>query len=213
MTSPSVPAPYVPWFSRRAGLALAGVLAMFASITVARVLLGDDASVGITLFYVVPISLAGLVWGRLAGMIASGVALVLLALWVLLADVELTLLGWSTRVVPILLAGLLLGDASDRLRRAERAHVEHAERELLHRQAVEINDSLLQGVAAAKWALEAERYDVALERLSDTIRSGQKLVAGLIRDSAMGPLDGPADRGQVPVQTDPAPLSPGRPPA
>lgn len=192
MTSPYTPAPYVPWFSRRTGLAFAGVLAMFVAITVVRASLGDDASVGITLFYVVPISLAGLVWGRLAGMIASGVALVLLALWVLLADVDLGLLGWSTRVVPMLLVGLLLGDASDRLRLAEQARVEHAERELLHRQAVEINDSLLQGMAAAKWALEAERYDVAIERLSETIRSGQKLVAGLIRDSAMGPLDGHA---------------------
>lgn len=185
---------YEPWFSRRARLALAGVLAMFASITVVRFALGNDASVAITLLYVVPISLlAALAWGRVAGMIASAAALALLALWVLVADVDLTVLGWSARVVPILLVGLLLGDASDRLRRAERAHVEQAERELLHRQAVEINDSLLQGMAAAKWALEAERHDVAHERLTDAIASGQKLVAGLIRDSAMGPLDGVSD--------------------
>jgi hypothetical protein len=184
---------YEPWFSRRARLALAGVLAMFASITVVRFALGNDASVAITLLYVVPISLAALAWGRVAGMIASAAALALLALWVQVADVDLTVLGWSARVVPILLVGLLLGDASDRLRRAERAHVEQAERELLHRQAVEINDSLLQGMAAAKWALEAERHDVAHERLTDAIASGQKLVAGLIRDSAMGPLDGVSD--------------------
>jgi K+-sensing histidine kinase KdpD len=193
MTSTSPQAAYVPWFSRRSGLALAGVVAMFVSITVARVSQGNDPTVGITLFYVVPISLAALVWGRLAGVTASVVALVLIALWVLVADVDLSVLGWSARVVPILHVGLLLGDASDRLRRAERDRLEQAERELLHRQAVEINDSLLQGMAAAKWALEAERYDVALEHLSDTIASGQKLVAGLIRDSAMGPLDGLAD--------------------
>jgi signal transduction histidine kinase len=193
MTSTSARASYVPWFSRRPGLALAGVVAIFVSISVARFALGNDASVGITLLYVVPISLAAVVWGRRAGMIASAAALVLLTLWVLVADVDLTVLGWSARVVPILLVGLLLGDASDRLRRAERAHVEQAERELLHRQAVEINDSLLQGMAAAKWALEAERHDVAHERLTDAIASGQKLVAGLIRDSAMGPLDGVSD--------------------
>ncbi|KQV77902.1 hypothetical protein ASC64_03545 [Nocardioides sp. Root122] len=190
MTPISTPTAYVPWFSRRARLALAGVLAMFVSITVARFALGNDASVAITLLYVVPISLAALAWGRVAGMIASAAALVLLALWVLAADVDLTVLGWSARVVPLVLVGLLLGDASDRLRRAERAHVEQTERELLHRQAVEINDSLLQGMAAAKWALEAERHDVAHQRLSDAIASGQKLVAGLIRESAMGPLDG-----------------------
>lgn len=194
MTSTSARASYVPWFSRRPGLALAGVVAIFVSISVARFALGNDASVGITLLYVVPISLAALVWGRRAGMIASAAALVLLTLWVLVADVDLSVLGWAARVVPIVLVGLLLGDASDRLRRAEQAHLEQAERELLHRQAVEINDSLLQGMAAAKWALEAERHEVALERLSDAIASGQKLVAGLIRDSAMGPLDGLGDR-------------------
>jgi signal transduction histidine kinase len=194
MTSTSARASYVPWFSRRPGLALAGVVAIFVSISVARFALGNDASVGITLLYVVPISLAALVWGRRAGMIASAAALVLLTLWVLVADVDLSVLGWTARVVPIVLVGLLLGDASDRLRRAEQAHLEQAARELLHRQAVEINDSLLQGMAAAKWALEAKRHDVALERLSDAIASGQKLVAGLIRDSAMGPLDGSGDR-------------------
>lgn len=188
MTPTSTPAAYVPWFGRRTGLALAGVLAMFVSITVLRFSLGNDASAAITALYVVPISLAALAWGRVAGVIASGAALVLVAVWVVAADVDLTVLGWSSRAVPMLLVGLLLGDASDRLRRAEQARVEQAERELLHRQAVEVNDSLLQGMASAKWALEAERHDVAHERLSEAIASGQTLVARLIRDSEMGPL-------------------------
>ena len=190
MTSTS-PHAYVPWFSRRPGLALAGVVAMFAGITAARFALGDDATVGITLLYMVPISLAALVWGRVPGLVASGVALVLLVMWVLVSGVDLTPLGWAARVVPILLVGLLLGDASERLQRAEQARLEQVERELLHRQAVEINDSLLQGMAAAKWALEAGRADVGLERLSDAIVSGQQLVSGLIRDSEMGPLHAP----------------------
>ena len=180
---------YVPWFSRRPGLALTGVVAMFVAITAIRLALGDDATVGITLLYVVPISLVALAWGRLPGAVASGAGLALLVLWVLVAGVELTPLGWAARMVPIVLVGLVLGDASDRLRRAEHARVEQAEREQLHRQAVEINDSLLQGMAAAKWALEAGRTDVGLERLGDAMESGQKLVSQLIRDSAMGPLD------------------------
>lgn len=188
MTSTSSHA-YVPWFSRRPGLALTGVLAMFVAVTVLRLALGDDATVAITLLYVVPISLVALAWGRLPGAVASGVALALLTLWVLIAGVDLTPLGWAARAVPLLLVGLVLGDASDRLRRAEQARVEQAERELLHRQAVEINDSLLQSMAAAKWALEAGRSDVGLERLSDAIASGQELVSQLIRDSRMGPLD------------------------
>lgn len=191
MSASNTPAPYSPWFTRRPGLALVGVVALYAAVTGARVALGDDASLGITLLYVVPISLVALAWGRLAGAIAAGAALVLLVLWVLVLDVDLTLLGWVARVVPILLVGVLLGDTSDRLRRAERARSMHAQRELLHRQAVEINDSLLQGMAAAKWALEAGQNERGLDNLTDTINSGHRLVSQLIRDSAMGPLHSP----------------------
>lgn len=164
---------------------------MFVAVTGVRVWLGDDASLAITLLYVVPISLVALAWGRLAGLIAAGTAIVLFILWVLVLNVDLNALGWTARVVPILLVALLLGDASDRLRRAERARLRQAKRELLHRQAVEINDSLLQGMAAAKWALEAGQHERGLENLSATISSGHRMVSELIRDSEMGPLHMP----------------------
>lgn len=190
---PSPAQPYVPWFARRPALAVGGVVAMFAMVTLLRIALGDDATVGITLLYVVPISLAALAWGRTAGMVASAVAIVVLVLWVVFAGVDLTPLGWVARLVPLMLAGALLGDTSERLLRAERARVEQAERELLHRQAVEINDSLLQGVSAAKWALEAGNTELALRGLTSTISNGQKLVSELIRESEMGPLHAPQD--------------------
>jgi hypothetical protein len=188
---------YVPWFLRHQGLATAGVVVMFAMIATLRVALGSEASVGITLLYVVPISLAALTWGRLAGVVASAAALLALVLWVWLDDVALTAVGWAARVVPLVVAGLLLGDTSDRLRRAEAAHVAQLERELLHRQAVEINDSLLQGVSAAKWALEVGNHELALKSLSETMSNGQRLVSDLIRESEMGPLS------QKPAEPDP----------
>ena len=189
MSEPPAPTPYQPWFSRRPGLALVGVAMMFVLITVLRVWLGADASVGVTLLYVVPTSLSAMAWGRVAGIIAAGLSITLLALWVLVAGVDLNPLGWATRVVPILLAGFLLGDASDRLRRAESARRHQLERELLHRQAVEVNDSLLQGMAAAKWALESGNHELGLSTLNDTIETGQTLVSRLIRDSRMGPTE------------------------
>lgn len=188
MVSRSAGPVYEPWFSRRPGLALLGIAVLFTTVMILRVVLGDDASVGVTLFYVVPISLAALTWGRRAGLIAVGVALTLLVLWVLVDDVHLTLLGWATRIVPMVLAGLLLGDTSDRLRRAERAHQQQMERELLHRQAVEVNDSLIQGMAAAKWAIEAGNHDLGLRTLEETIEAGQRMVSQLIRESGMGPV-------------------------
>ena len=161
---------------------------MFVLITVLRFALGEDAVVGVTLFYVVPISLAALVWGRVLGAVTVCVALVLLVLWVLVADVELTALGWAARIVPMVFAGLLLGDVADRLRKAEQAHLEQREREIFHRQAVEVNDSLLQGMSAAKWALEAGNHELGIKALDDSIRAGQTLVSELIREADMGPV-------------------------
>ncbi|MCD6640977.1 MAG: hypothetical protein LT071_13820 [Nocardioides sp.] len=190
-SSPEPPATYVPWFTRRPEVALAGMAGMFVLVTGLRIMLGNDAAVGITMLYVVPISLAALAYGRAAGVVAAVVALAALLTWVELADVRLTTLGWVARIVPLLLAGFLLGDTSDRLRRADAARVAQVQRELLHRQAVEINDSLLQGMAVTKWALEAGNHDLALKNLTETIGTGQKLVSGLIKESAMGPLDPP----------------------
>lgn len=190
MTTPtSVQAPYQPWFNRHPALALAGIAALFVLVTVLRLALGSDAMVGVTLFYVVPVSLAALAWGRAGGALAAGVAVALVALWVLVSDADLSLLGWSARLVPIVLTALLLGDASDRLRRAEEIHLRQLERELLHRQAVEVNDSLLQGMSAAKWALEAGNDELGVRALDDTIRAGQALVSELIREAEMGPVD------------------------
>lgn len=190
MTSPTAArAPYQPWFNRHPVLAVSGIAVLFVLVTILRLGLGSDAMVGVALFYVVPVSLAALAWGRRGGLVAVCVALALLALWMLVDDVDLGLLGWSARIVPILLSGLLLGDASDRLRRAEALHLRQLEKELLHRQAVEVNDSLLQGMSAAKWAVEAGNYELGLKALDDTLHAGQALVSELIRDSGMGPLD------------------------
>jgi hypothetical protein len=85
--------------------------------------------------------------------------------------------------VPLLLIGFLLGDASERLNRAEDERLRQEARELRHRQAVEINDSLVQGMAAAKWSLEAGRVDNGLAALEETLDQGQRLVSQLIRDA------------------------------
>lgn len=67
---------------------------------------------------------------------------------------------------------------------AERRELEAAA--LLHREAIEVNDSLVQGMAAAKWSLEAGSVDAGLRVLDDTIARGHDLVSGLIRRADMG---------------------------
>jgi surface antigen len=121
----------------------------------------------------------------LAGLLAVG----LVAAWVVLDDVELSALGWASRVLPLLLLGGLLGDASDRLAAADarrRALEAAAQR---HRDATEVNDTLVQGMAAAKWAFEAGRTESGLRTLTETLEVGHQLVSKLLREADMG-LDG-----------------------
>lgn len=185
-TRPIPGEPYEPWFDRSPGATLLGATALFVVITTLRVTLGDDATVGVTMLYVLPVSLVALAWGRWAGLVSGIVAITLLGLWVLVAEVDLSPLGWASRAVPLLLTGYLLGDASDRLRRAEEERVLRDAQDMLRRQAVEINDTLVQGMAAAKWILEAGRLEEGVKTLDDTLLTGQELVSELIREAGMG---------------------------
>lgn len=83
-------------------------------------------------------------------------------------------------------AGPLLGNASDRLRLAdaERRRLEAAA--LLQREAIEINDSLVQGMVAAKWSLEAANLEAGLRILDETIGQAQGLVSSLVRQAGHG---------------------------
>jgi hypothetical protein len=80
----------------------------------------------------------------------------------------------------------VVGDASDRLRRAEEQRQRFEAAALLHREAIEINDSLVQGMAAAKWSLESGQTDLGIQTLETTLNRAQDLVSGLIRRADMG---------------------------
>lgn len=178
-----------PWFRRRPLMAVALSGLLFAGIFVLRLSFGTDTSEGITMLYALPVTLLALALGVRGGVAAGLTAVALVAVWVVVDAVDLSVLGWASRTLPHLLVGLLLGDASDRLQRSERLRQAHEIAELRHRQAVEINDTLVQGMAAAKWAMEAGRHDRALEALDETLETGQRLVSDLMRDADMG-MDG-----------------------
>lgn len=88
-------------------------------------------------------------------------------------------------IVAALLAALLVAVVA-RIRRveSERQGSESAAR--LHRQTVEVNDSLVQGMVASRWALESGHLEEGLRILDDTITRGLDLVSTLLRRSDMG---------------------------
>jgi signal transduction histidine kinase len=165
---------------------VAGLL--FATVFVLRLAYGSPVDV-VNLLYTLPVALLALAFGRLAGILAGLLAVALVVAWIVLNDVDLSALGWTSRVLPLLLLGGLLGDASDRLAVAaerERQLEAAAQRQ---RDAAEVNDTLVQGMAAAKWALEAGRHEAGLKTLDETLTLGHELVSKLLRETDMG-LDG-----------------------
>ena len=96
---------------------------------------------------------------------------------------DLTALGWVSRAVPLLLLGGLLGNAVDRLRVSEtrRHHLEEVA--VRQRQAAEINDTIVQGLAAAKWSLEAGQLTRGLEVVDETLGIAHRLVNELLGDA------------------------------
>lgn len=175
-----------PWFRSRPRATVAVACALFAAVFVLRLTVGDarDAE---SMLYVLPIALLAVAFGFRAGVAAGLAAVLLVAAWVWIEDVDLSLLGWISRAVPMVLLGGLLGHAADRLRRAEedRRAVEVAAGR--HRDAIEINDTIVQGMSAAKWSLEAGNLEGGLDTLTETLRLGHELVSNLLREAEMGP--------------------------
>ncbi len=186
-----VPAPIrEPWFARRPRVALAAAVALYLGVFILRQAV-DDPSEVITALYVLPIALVAVTYGMRGGTIGSAVGVLLIVVWVVTNGLHFNVFEWVTRIVPLLAMGLLLGRAWDLLRVAADQRREHEMATLRHRQAVEINDSLIQGMAAARWAIEAGHVESGLATLDQTIQLGQQLVSGLIRDARMGPTHTP----------------------
>lgn len=175
-----------PWFLRRPRITVAVAAAMYAVVFAARLSVGGPAD-DLCLLYTLPIALLAVAFGRRVGVLAGLAGVGLVVTWVVIDQVHLTAVGWVSRVAPMLLLGYLLGDAMDRLHRAEaeRRRLEEAARR--QRDAIEINDTIVQGLTAAKWALESGHLGAGLTIVVDTLDLGHRLVSDLIRDAEMTP--------------------------
>ena len=183
---PSTPTARDPWFRRHPGLALTVVGALYAAVLSLRLLHGTPVD-AYSMLYALPVALVAATAGLRAGTVAGLVAVGLTVLWVVLQDISLTPTGWASRVLLLLLLlGALLGHATDRQRQAEIEHRRLEAAALLHREAIEINDSLVQGMAATKWSLNTGQVETGKQILDQTIVQAHELVSGLIRRAGMG---------------------------
>jgi hypothetical protein len=182
-----------PWFGRHPEVALLVIGALYVCVFLLRLLAGSavDAS---SMLYVLPVALAATAFGRTAGVAAGLMAVGLIGAWALLKDVSMGPGAWGSRIIPMLLLGYLLGSAMDRLRRAERDRRELELAAVLHREAIEINDSLIQRMTAAKWAIEAGQVEATERMLSEAMDEAQRLVSDLISRAGMGERAEPLGR-------------------
>jgi hypothetical protein len=173
-----------PWFVRRPKVTVGVAITMYVVIIATRITLGSPAD-DIYLLFTLPIALIAVAFGMRAGVFAGLAGVALIIPWVQISDIELSAIGWASRLSPMLLLGYLLGDAIDRLRRTEneRRRLEASARR--QRDAIEINDTIVQGLSASKWALESGDLDQGLTIVSDTLTLGHRLVSELIRDADM----------------------------
>lgn len=198
-----------PWFRRRPRVSIAVAVVLFAAILALRLTTGG-ATDATTMFFVLPISLLAVTFGLAGGLAGGLVSVGLVLAWVIADDVPLSPIGWATRALPMLLLGALLGHAADLLRRSEAQRAQLDEAAHWHRQAVEINDSIVQGLAAAKWSLEAGRLDRGLTVVTDTLEQAEAMVSQLLRDAEMGPGGAHAPGGHEPASQTPGMRAPGR---
>lgn len=176
----------VPWFGLHRSWAAAVAGLLFVGVFVLRLVVDRPEDV-VSLFYVLPIALMAMTWGLRGGVIGAGTGVVLIVLWSAIDDVDISLLGWTTRVLTLVLLGTLLGLAADGL---EAAHITERElfaTQLREREAAEINDSVIQGLVAAKWLIESGEADRGVVYLAESIERTQSLVGDLLRDRPLTP--------------------------
>lgn len=174
-----------PWFRRHPQLAGLVTAALFAAVTAARLLTTNEAD-ATGLLYALPVALAAMAYGRIVGTTAALCAAGLLWAWVAgHPEAALTPLGWASRIVPLVLLGVLVGAAADAVDDAMAARLELAVAEVRRRDAAEVNDEILQRLAVAKWRLEAGSGDDAAVLLDEAMTQAQNLVSSLLEDVAL----------------------------
>jgi len=184
--------PVGPWFRRRPRRAAAVAALIYAGVAAYSWPFARDRAV-VAVALALPVALLAVTFGRRGGLLGGAVAMSLYGVWSLVATSDGGgSAGWA-RVAGLLLLGYLLGEAVDDLeaseRRARQAEETSRRAEQIarrHQEAIEINDKLVQGVAAAKWAIEAGNVDWAVQALEETVAEGQRLVSGLLRDARPG---------------------------
>lgn len=163
------------WSASHRVAPLAVAVAFFAGLEGLLFAVNDPRQAGALLF-VVPIAILALRYGLRGGLGGAIAATVLVALWVLVGDVDLTLLGWVSRLVSYFLLGGLVGRFEDLARDAERQRMQ-----VLH--AREVQDDIVQALVMARYQLDSAAGPAAAqEALDGALAAAKEIVTRALGD-------------------------------
>lgn len=176
------------WQGIGSWLAIVLSVVLFAAIALVRIYF-DSTGDAVAILYAVPVALLAISFGARGGLAGAVVGYSLFAALTLHSGSDnVAPLGWCARGIGLFLLGGLLGHAVDHSRNLnswalaeQRRRLELEERNLRERAAVEISDSLIQGMSAAKWLAERDEAEKAIDVLTSTIQRGSSLVTDLLK--------------------------------
>lgn len=187
-----------PWYRSHPREAVLLATALFALVTLGRIF-ADQSGEAVDILYSLPVALLAVAFGLRGGLVGAIVGIVLFAVVEIMdgvGDIDAT--GWISRGAGLLLLGILLGRATDQIEEAQQRELDaQAQRQRLEettcRQAtaLEVSDSILQHLTAAKWMIEQGRDEEAIALLTTTIAIGQDMVGNVLPMVPGAPTDPP----------------------
>lgn len=143
---------------RRAGLALVGVAALLYGVVLALLLASSRPGSELLVLLCLPVSLLAVSFGRVAGVVAAGVALLVTGLWDLLGGTVGGVLGYVACGTAFVLLGFLAGWLSERLMGVQQA---------LRDSAAELEEAQhLARIGSWSWSAATDRLTLSPELLA-----------------------------------------------
>jgi hypothetical protein len=172
------------WRAARSPRAVAGAAALLLVLFFVIEVVTGSVREPATIAYAVPVALAGIALGARAGMAAAVAGAGLYWLGAYIDGETLSAAHLSYRLGALLFLGGVVGVLASRLAEAE--HAAQLQQELRSR-AVDLNDTVVQGLALSRYQIEGGDSTAAADTVETTLARAQQLVADLMGDVELEP--------------------------
>lgn len=167
--------------ARRIGTAL-----FLAAVIIAFRAIAPMPSDGWLFLLIAPIALIAVEFAFTGGLVAGVLASFVAVLFKVSGVMAYSYMGLAVRITTFLIAGAGVGYLIEQRNRHE-AKLRRLElREYAHREGLELNDDVVQGLAVAKMALEMEDAERARATLDVTLKRAQEIASTRLAEG--GPL-------------------------